>query len=211
MPAWAGGVEFDQFDALCEHVLVESLQGDLVCCFRVLPFASGVELHKSYAAQYYDLERLSSYAKPMIELGRFCIHPDATNADVLRIAWAMLAAIVDVQGAGLLFGCSSFEGTDPAPYGAALDLLAARYIAPDRWRPNVGSARIIPFGKRARPDFDSRLALGQLPSFLKTYLSMGGWVSDHAVIDPDLNTFHVFTAVEIAAIPPARAKALRAI
>ena len=31
---------------------------------------------------------------------------------------------------------------------------------------------------------------------------MGGWVSDHAVRDPGLGTLHVFTAVEIARIPP---------
>ena len=44
---------------------------------------------------------------------------------------------------------------------------------------------------------------------LRTYLSMGGWVSDHAVIDASLNTLLVFTALEINAIPPARARLLR--
>jgi putative hemolysin len=48
-----------------------------------------------------------------------------------------------------------------------------------------------------------------MPPLLKTYLLMGGWVSDHAVVDNDLNTLHVFTGLEIRAIPPARAKALR--
>jgi hypothetical protein len=40
---------------------------------------------------------------------------------------------------------------------------------------------------------------------------MGGWVSDHAVIDPMMNTLHVFTAVPIAAIPEGRARLLRAL
>jgi hypothetical protein len=40
---------------------------------------------------------------------------------------------------------------------------------------------------------------------------MGGWVSDHAVIDRHLGTFHVLTAVEIAAIPPTRKRLLRAL
>ena len=40
---------------------------------------------------------------------------------------------------------------------------------------------------------------------------MGGWVSDHAVIDRDLDTLHVFTGLAIAAIPPHRAAALRAL
>ena len=51
----------------------------------------------------------------------------------------------------------------------------------------------------------------QIPPLLRSYLTLGGWVSDHAVIDRDLDTLHVFTALEIAAIPPARARLLRAL
>ena len=49
-----------------------------------------------------------------------------------------------------------------------------------------------------------------MPALLRTYLGMGGWVSDHAVIDRTLNTLHVFTGVEISAIPKSRARLLRA-
>ena len=50
-----------------------------------------------------------------------------------------------------------------------------------------------------------------IPPLLRTYLAMGGWVSDHAVVDRAMNTLHVFTGLEIAAIPEARKKLLRAI
>jgi hypothetical protein len=40
---------------------------------------------------------------------------------------------------------------------------------------------------------------------------MGGWVSDHAVIDKQMDTLHVFTGLEISAIPDARKKLLRAV
>jgi len=49
-----------------------------------------------------------------------------------------------------------------------------------------------------------------MPPLLRTYLLMGGWVSDHAVVDDDLNTLHVFTGLEIKGIPPMRQKLLRA-
>ena len=42
-------------------------------------------------------------------------------------------------------------------------------------------------------------------------LAMGGWVSDHAVIDRQMNTLHVFTGLEISAIPAARKRLLRAV
>jgi putative hemolysin len=48
-----------------------------------------------------------------------------------------------------------------------------------------------------------------MPPLLRTYLMMGGWVSDHAVIDRDLGTLHVFTGLEIAAVPAGRARLLR--
>ncbi|MDP5347697.1 MAG: ornithine-acyl-ACP acyltransferase, partial [Paracoccaceae bacterium] len=61
------------------------------------------------------------------------------------------------------------------------------------------------------PSADKRRAMQVMPPLLRTYLMMGGWVSDHAVIDPQMNTLHVFTGLEIRAIPEARKKLLRAV
>jgi putative hemolysin len=49
-----------------------------------------------------------------------------------------------------------------------------------------------------------------MPPLLRSYLAMGGWVSDHAVVDTDLGTLHVFTGLEIRRVPQARALTLRA-
>ena len=57
---------------------------------------------------------------------------------------------------------------------------------------------------------DPRAAMAAMPPLLRSYLAMGGWVSDHAVVDAQLGTLHVFTGLEIRAIPPARARLLRA-
>jgi putative hemolysin len=51
----------------------------------------------------------------------------------------------------------------------------------------------------------------RMPPLLRTYLMMGGWVSDHAVVDRQMNTLHVFTGLEIGAIPAARKRLLRAL
>ena len=78
--------------------------------------------------------------------------------------------------------------------------------------PAQKAAEICAFAQSLRDQsFDLRVALQALPPLLRTYLAMAGWVSDHAVVDRALDTLHVFTAVEIAKIPLARARALRAI
>ncbi len=48
----------------------------------------------------------------MMELGRFCIDPACRDPDIVRIAWAALTSYVDARGVKLLFGCSSFAGTE---------------------------------------------------------------------------------------------------
>jgi len=58
---------------------------------------------------------------------------------------------------------------------------------------------------------DMTRALRRMPPLLRSYLMMGGWVSDHAVVDVQMNTLHVFTGIEIRSIPATRKRLLRAL
>lgn len=209
----SGDQDGDLYDTACEHVLISDIaSGQLVCCYRLMMLADGAALDASYSAQFYDLARLQAYGGPMLELGRFCVHPLWRDGDILRLAWAALARMVDETGARLLFGCASFDGARVDDHTAALALLRAAHLAPDIWRPQPRARQTYHFASAlAAHPADLRAGLAGMPSLLRTYLGMGGWVSDHAVIDRDLDTLHVFTAVEIADIPAARARALRAI
>ena len=210
--ARSDALDADQFDAICTHVLIEeTCTGRLVCCFRLLALQSGAGIGRSYSAQFYDLSMLKCFAGRMAEVGRFCVDPDVRDADILRMAWGATARFVDEVGVEMLFGCASFAGTEPRGYLDAFAMLKSRHLAPVRWRPGVKAADVFPFARRLRRVPDARRALREMPPLLRTYLQMGGWVSDHAVVDRDLDTLHVFTGLEIAAIPPERARALRAV
>ncbi|MCK8482424.1 GNAT family N-acetyltransferase [Aliiroseovarius sp. S2029] len=205
------GLDADRFDDGCRHLLVEDrTTGALVACCRVLSFENGARIDDSYAAQFYDLSALAHYDAPMIEIGRFCISPEACdNADILRLAWAMLTQRVEAEGVGFLFGCSSFPGTDADRYREAFALLHAQHLAPGTWRPRIKTPDVIPFAQGSGRAPDAKQALRAMPPLLRSYLAMGGWVSDHAVVDHDLNTLHVFTGLEVCAVPPARLRLLR--
>ncbi|RMA42041.1 GNAT family N-acetyltransferase [Rhodophyticola porphyridii] len=206
------GRDADAYDAACAHVLVEEVRtGRLVCCFRLLHLAGGAEISRSYSAQYYELSALKDFAGPMVEMGRFCLHPECHDPDILRVAWGAMTAYVDREGVEMLFGCSSFHGTEAREYYDAFALLRDRHIAPKRWLPRVKAPSVFRFASRLRRKPDLKLAQAKMPPLLRTYLLMGGWVSDHAVVDRDLNTLHVFTGLEIKAIPPARARLLRGV
>ncbi|MEO0944445.1 MAG: GNAT family N-acyltransferase [Pseudomonadota bacterium] len=208
--ARADGLDADAYDAVCQHVLIEHEEtGALVATCRLMQLGSGAHIAQSYSAQYYDLDALAAYDKPMVEMGRFCVAPGVTDPDVLRAAWAAVAGFVDREGVELLFGCSSFRGTDAQHYADAFAMLKEKHLAPKRWLPRIKAPNVFRFAQRLRCRPDRVTALRTMPPLLRSYLTMGGWVSDHAVVDRDLNTLHVFTGLEIQAIPPARAKALR--
>ena len=202
------GVGQDAYDGDCTQIMIEE-NGHLAAAFRLRAFADGAAMTASYAAQFYDLADFVAMKQPALELGRFCLARQVqAEVDVLRLAFAAMAARVDALGAGLLFGCASFAGVDASAHSAALGGLRA-HIG-QHWR----------IGKRARHSLDlmqfpigtDRAAmLRGLPPLLRSYLAIGGWVGDHAVQDFDLGTIHVFTALEVAHISPPRARALRAL
>jgi putative hemolysin len=201
----------DAFDASSIHILIEDLRsGALVCCYRLLPLR-GHELAKSYSAQYYDLGALRDYEGQLMELGRFCIRQGQPDPDILRLAWAAMTEFVDAHDVQLLFGCSSFSGVNAESYLDTFAVLRARHLAPQRWLPRVKAPDVFRFAARLPRKPDMRTAIARMPPLLRTYLTMGGWVSDHAVVDRRMNTLHVFTGVEIDAIPATRKRLLRAL
>lgn len=201
----------DGFDEFATHILIEDqASGALVCTFRVAIWRGG-DVGDSYTAQFYGLENMALPGGPMLELGRFCVHPDWRDPDILRLAWGELTTLVDREGVKLLFGCASFAGTDAARYGDAFAVLKARHLAPKSWMPRLKAPQVFRFAAKLRRKPKLRQGMSLMPPLLRSYLSMGGRVSDHAVIDRQMNTLHVFCGIETGAIPPARKRLLRAL
>ncbi len=224
------GLERDAFDARWDHLLIESrADGRLLGGLRFTLHPDGRRAMTGYSALHYDLSALADHRRPMLEMGRFCTAPGCDDPDVLRMALAGLARIVRDQGVELIFGCASFAGAGGPAGGEgracparedAFALLGARHIAPRRWRPRIKAPDVLRFSRLPRAGgpagaggqaFDPARALRALPPLLRSYISLGGRVSDHAVVDREMNTLHVFTGLEISALPPARRRRLLAL
>lgn len=206
-----GRADQDSFDTGCRHVLVEDrLKKRLVCTFRIQPFENGAEISRSYAAQFYELSALKAYQGRLVEMGRFCVDPRYRDPDILRVAWAEMTRYVDEHNVKMLFGCSSFHGAEAEAHFEAFALLKARHLGPRKYLPKIKAPKVFRFARLGRKP-DLRAAHSSMPPLLRTYLLMGGWTSDHAVVDRDLDTLHVFTGLEIGAIPATRKRLLRAL
>lgn len=203
--------DVDRYDETTRHFLIQDTQtGALCCCFRVGVLRCQADIEHSYCGSFHDLSDLVQKDGNLVELGRFCIDPDVQDPDILRIAWVALTDFVDSSDAHMLIGCSSFSGLDPDRYRDAFALLAERYLAPEDWRPVPRVQNVIRLGHSTDASPDRKQALLQMPTLLRSYLAIGGRVGDCAVIDPLFQTLHVFTGLQISAVPEARKARLRA-
>jgi putative hemolysin len=187
-------------------------QGRLIATlrFQVLPTASA-DLAKTYSAQFYDLARLGRWPGAMLELGRFCVAPRHQRPRHPASGMGIPDAGGRSARVGVLFGCTSFAKAD-RPVDSAVYAALARHLGP---------VRLAARGHRARAFQHSGTRWGSGPGppealrvqspLLQGYLSLGGWISDDAVIDRDLGTILAFTALEVAHIPSARQRLLRAL
>lgn len=206
-----GPLDIDEFDTACEHVLIEHLEtGALVCSFRFMHLQMD-DLAQCYSSQFYDLSGIAASGGRAIELGRFCAQGAREDPDILRLALAVIARLVDTAKAGMLFGCTSFAGVEPDNYSAAFGNLALRHLAPGNLRLRAKSTDTVSLVQYAPMGQDVSRALREMPALLRSYLALGGRVSDHAVIDQEMNTIHVFTIVNVAGIPKQREQSLRAV
>ncbi|MEO0342269.1 MAG: GNAT family N-acyltransferase [Pseudomonadota bacterium] len=204
-----GGNDQDRFDAQSYHCVVKDREtAQVLAAFRMILYPSGAKAEGGYASSFYDLGNFRHITAPVLEVGRFCTAPGLRDPDVVRASWTAVTDLVQAQRVDLMFGCSSFFEEDIENLYDAFSFLAANYLAPNIIAPKERAPHRVKLS--GHPHYRLRKdALAQIPPLLKTYLKMGGWVSDHAVIDHDLGTIHVLTGVEVSKIPESRAASLR--
>ena len=201
-----GAEDRDAFDADCLHLWVGRAEGRLAATVRLRRHSDAQALLAGYAATVYDLTAMAGAGGEVLELGRLCAEPGAGDTNLLKLLWAGVARLALATGCARLIGCTSFHTTDAASLDAAWALLAARHQGPEGLRPGRKAGEVYGFETITTPPNPGATAL--MPGLLRAYLAMGGWVSDHAVVDRDLGTCHVFTCVELDRMPPRRRRVM---
>ena len=193
------GLDEDKHDLTSDHCLIFDKKNNdkLVLVFRSRTFSNMEDILYSYPAQYYDLTKLSALRVRPMEIGRLCVDPHTSDPFLLLVAFKYLRSIVSSRQVDFIFGCTSFAGADNPQHLAALNSLEKNQIASSSFPIKKKSSKIMEIKKNFIESQESKNANNFLPPLLRFYLSLGGRVSDHAVIDKDLDTLHVFTYVNL--------------
>lgn len=187
----------DEFDAIADHLIVIDRlrstcdQPVVVGYYRALRAEVASKIGGLYTQREFDLKRLLTKERRIMELGRSCVDCDYRSGLVLHLLWRGIAALIESYDIQLIVGCASFHGTVIDQHAPALAYLHSNHLAPKPLRPRALGDSFEPL---LRGVFDSEaLEAGRrvLPPLVKGYLRAGAKVGDGVVVDHQFNTVDV--------------------
>ncbi|MCK0138689.1 GNAT family N-acyltransferase [Aliiroseovarius sp. F47248L] len=191
-------LERDAFDPYFDHLILfdQAREGcPAVGVYRLLKGDSlsitDNTVSRFYSEDEYDLTLLRTSGRKLLELGRSCLHPDYRGGRAMMVLWGGLADYVAEHEIDLMFGVASFHGTDIDALAAPLSLLHHRHLAPDALRVKAQAAHYQAMNLMEEEQIDRPAAMRAVPSLIKAYLRLGGYVGDGAYVDHAFNTTDV--------------------
>lgn len=196
----ASGRDFDDFDEVCDHLLViDRNRGDgpegVVGTYR-LQRRESEKFQRFYSAGEYDIAGIASFRGNVLELGRSCVDEAYRTKMTMQMLWRGIAGYVFTHNIDLMFGCASLPGTDPQALALPLSYLYHNHLAPADIRPRALDHLYTEMNLLPADGINAKRALVQLPPLVKGYLRLGGFVGDGAVIDHQFNTTDVCVIVK---------------
>ncbi len=183
----SGQVDKDEFDDLCEHLLVmddsDAKNPKVVGTYRLLLSTPDKQVNKFYTESEFDISGLKNSGLNVMELGRSCINPNFRDGKVIQLLWAGIGAYIAHHEIAYLFGCGSFFGVDPQEHAIPISYLIHNHKAPDNICPTPKPEVAAKFDLIQKDKIDKKEALKLLPALLKGYIRTGCMVGNGAVID----------------------------
>ncbi len=200
LAASSEGLDVDEFDAFCDHLLIRDQQSlEVVGTYRVLPPHKAQEIGRLYSDSEFDLTRLNHLRPKMVELGRSCVHADYRSGAVIMALWSGLAQYMQKHGYEIMLGCASIPMGDGGHFAASL----YNSLSNDQMAPVENHA----FPKLPLPldKLNGGLEV-EPPPLIKGYLKLGAKICSAPAWDPDFNTADLLTMMRLSDINPRYAK-----
>jgi putative hemolysin len=202
------GLDTDQFDDVCEHLLVEDKSEEnpfrrIVGTYRM---QSGITAQSNLG--YYS-EREFSFApyevlRPgILELGRASIDREHRTPEVLTLLWRGIAQYANDMGLRCLIGCSSLTSRNPAEGWQMYRQLEHYRVSPE-FETMPTAAYACPTeqeGAHAQPSPSPKVPTPAVsvavPKLLKTYLAIGARIGAPPAWDREFGTIDFLTLLDL--------------
>lgn len=206
--------DVDEYDAICDHLLVldhdvkprpfRPTRPKVVGTYRLLRQEAADRHEGFYTRGEYDIAPLLK-AHPhlrFLELGRSCVLKPYRNKRTVELLWHGIWTYVLHYRIDVMMGCASLEGTDPRELALPLSFLHHYAAAPAEWQACALPGRFTAMNILPKEAVDPKAALHALPPLIKGYLRLGATFGTGAVIDRQFGTTDVLVVLPVSAINP---------
>jgi putative hemolysin len=211
------GLDTDQFDLFCEHLLVEDkLEANparrIVGTYRMQSGATAARNLGYYSEQEFHFAPYEPLRQGTLELGRASIDRDHRTPEVLTLLWRGIAQYATDMGLRYLIGCSSLNSKDPREGLQMYGQLEHYRVSPE-FETVPTAAYACPSeqeGECAQPSLCRQNSSLQappptqvkVPKLLKTYLAIGARICSPPAWDREFGTIDFLTLLDLELLAP---------
>ena len=206
------GLDTDQFDLFCEHLLVEDkVDRRIVGTYRMQSGTTAERNLGYYSEQEFSFAPYEPLRAGILELGRASIDREHRTPEVLTLLWRGIAQYATDMGLRYLVGCSSLTSKDPAEGWQMYRQLEHYRVSPE-FETVPTAAYACPIeqeGRQAQPSPcqtdrwlpDPLPTPGptqvKVPRLLKTYLAIGARIGAPPAWDREFGTIDFLTLLDL--------------
>jgi putative hemolysin len=204
--------DMDEYDAICDHLLVldhvpamspfRPADPKVVGCYRLLRQEIADRHFGFYSAGEFDIQLLMDQRPGLrfLELGRSCVLKPYRNKRTVELLWRGIWGYVHHHRIDAMIGCASLEGTDPHRLALPLSFLHHYAWPPEGWHARALPERYVAMNRMPKEAIDIKAAMQALPPLIKGYLRLGASFGEGAVIDHQFGTTDVLVILPVSAI-----------
>ncbi len=193
--AYATGQDVDEYDSICDHLLVEERQtGKVVGTYRLQTGSTAAANAGYYSEREFDFTPYRHLEDSMVELGRACVAREHRSSEVLFLLWHGIVEYALRHHARYLIGCSSLTSQDPVE-GTSVYVELKKFVVPP-------PLRTLPQVEFAMPLQRAGCANSRVPKLLRTYLAVGAKICGPPAIDREFKTIDFLTLMDLAELHP---------
>lgn len=192
------GLDVDDYDPLCDHLIVRDPNNKkVVGTYRLLRGSEAVKHFGFYSEREFVLDNIKRLSGESLELGRSCAHKDYRAKALISFMWDAIADYVKRHNVRYIFGCASLLTTEPAEVSRFYAYLKGNYYAPE-------DLRVSPVPEKIFPGLDEGVAVAngesvfmRLPSLIKGYLRVGARLCGPPALDAEFGTTDLFLFLDV--------------
>jgi putative hemolysin len=191
------GLEKDEYDAFCEHLIVKDLDSEqIVGTYRLLPGDRALQHIGFYSETEFDLTGFHPYKAKTLELGRSCITPEYRSGKAIQLLWEGIAAYITEFDYQFLVGCASIHFSSLDDLNLIYTMLRRKEVITDRFGIRPLSTHRFPGLTMLDEECDEQEVFRKLPPLMKGYQWLGAEIGGDPAYDEIFATIDFFIILQ---------------